>query len=456
MLAVRHALSSWNGLVWELEVCLGLRQYPEMKPTMSNTVLPTIATRVEIAVFDLLSISSFLLTFSGSRENSCSIYFPSISFIDYIDNTFTIGCFKDYAKESKLKAVPTRQNEDLRKLQLTGGSTYVISLPKKWIVQNRLQKSSKLLVRSDEDGSLSVISPDVAREEKSQEANIMVNPKDASDPIIRKTVSAYLVGYNIIRIKAKDGQQLSSRQRASLKGFARDLLVGTEIVTHTPMELTLQVLLSYPELSVQSALRRMSIITVSMHKDAITALQTRDHALAKDVITTDNEVDRFNLYVVRQLKTAIENPRIIREIGLANARDCLGYRLVTKSVERTADHAVNIAENVLLLKKSLETNALKKIIEMSQLAISTFENSIESLFKRNFDLAESSIQRTKEALSFEREAVSAAQKIGADEEANLRLIIESVKRTAEYAADIAEVVLNLTVESAINRQFQER
>lgn len=359
-------------------------------------------------------------------------------------------------RNQNLTTASTKQNEELRRLQLTGGSTYIISLPKKWIVQNRLQKNSALLVRQDEDGSLSVMPPDIAKQEKSQEAYIMVNPKDASDSIIRKTVSAYLVGYNIIRIKAKDGQQLSPKQRASLKAFARDLLVGTEIVTHTPTELTLQVLLSYPELSVQSALRRMAIITISMHKDAITALQTLDHALAKDIIATDNEVDRFNLYVVRQLKTAIQNLRIIKEIGLANARDCLGFRLVTKSVERTADHAVSIAENVLSLKKALEPNALERILEMSQLAISTFENSIEALFGRDFELAENSIQRTKETLSIEKEAIDAAQKVGADEEANLRLIIESVRRTAEYAADIAEIVLNLTVESVINRPLQKK
>lgn len=349
-----------------------------------------------------------------------------------------------------------KRNEERRKLQLTGGSTYIISLPKKWIVQNQLQKNSTLLIRTEDDGSLSVIPSDSAKQEKPQEAYIMVTPKDPPDPIIRKTVSAYLVGYNIIRIKAKDGQQLSPKQRASLKTFARDLLVGTEIVTHSPTELTLQVLLSYPELSVQSALRRMSIITASMHKDAITALQTLDHSLARDIIATDNEVDRFNLYVVRQLKMAAQNPRIIKEIGLTSARDLLGYRLVTKSVERTADHAVSIAENVLLLKKSLDAETLKKIAEMSALAISIFENSIESLYGQDFDLAESSIQKTKEVLSIEKEAVAVSQNIGADEAANVRLIIESIRRTAEYAADIAEIVLNLTVESALNLQSQKK
>jgi phosphate uptake regulator len=326
-----------------------------------------------------------------------------------------------------LTAPLSKRNEETRKLQLTGGSTYIISLPKRWVIQNQLRKNSTLLVSEEDDGSLSIVPSDSARQERPQEAYFLVSPKDAPDTLIRKTVSAYLIGFNVMHIKAKDGQQLSSRQRSSLKTFAHDLLVGTEIVTDTPTELTLQVLLSYPELSVQSAMRRMSIITASMHKDAITALQNLDHSLAEDVIKTDNEVDRFNLYIVRQLKMAIQNPRIIKEIGLATARDCLGYRLVTKSVERTADHAANIAKNVLLLKKRLGDKILKRIVEMSSLAISTFENSIESLYKRDFDLAEASIEKTEDVLAIEKEAVLASHNIGVDEAANLRLIIESIR-----------------------------
>ena len=349
-----------------------------------------------------------------------------------------------------------KRNEEPRKLQLTGGSTYTISLPKKWIIQNQLEKNSTILVRSEDDGTLSIIPSDLAKQEQLEEAYILVSPKDLPDPIIRKTVSAYLVGYNTMHIRAKDGQQLSSKQRSSLKSFVRDLLVGTEIVTDTPSELILQVLLSYPELSVQSALRRMAIITASMHKDAIAALQNTDHQLAKEVVASDNEVDRFNLYVTRQLKMAIQNPRIIKEIGLTTARDCLGYRLVTKSVERTADHAVSIAENVLPLKRHLDERILKKILDMSSLAISIFESAIESLFKRDFELAESAIQKTKNVLAMEKEAVLAAQQIGVEEAANIRLIIESVRRTAEYSSDIAEIVLNLTVESVISRHFQTK
>jgi phosphate uptake regulator len=122
---------------------------------------------------------------------------------------------------------------------------------------------------------------------------------------MRTAISAYLNGYNILHVKAQGQKVLSSKTRNHLKNFARNYLVGTEIVIDTPSELTLQVLLNYPELTIQNALSRMSIIASSMHKEAIGALKKLDYANAKAVIETDREVNRFALYIVRLLKLAV-------------------------------------------------------------------------------------------------------------------------------------------------------
>ncbi len=339
---------------------------------------------------------------------------------------------------------------ETRKLQFTGGSTYIISLPKKWIDQNKLAKGSVIKVREEEGGSLSIIPIGVQLQQKTDEATIKVSSKESADAVIRKTVSTYLVGYNLIRIRGETQKQLPAKQRHAVKNFSRNMLVGTEIVADTPEELILQVLLSYPELSIQSALRRMSIITTSMHRDAMTALRELDRQQAEEVTNTDNEVDRFNLYIVRQLKMAIQNQRIIKEIGLKNARDCLGYRLVTKSVERTADHAAKIAYNVMDLVKRLDAGTIGKLEEMSGISVTMFEAAIEALFRQDYDLAESIIEKTREVIQLEKEAVVSTEKADLEDAPHLRLIIESIRRTAEYASDIAEVVLNLTIESVLS------
>lgn len=339
------------------------------------------------------------------------------------------------------------QDEETRKVQFTGGSTYIISLPKKWISSNQLKKGSFIKLREEEGGLLTIAPLNTTIQKRSDEAIIKVPQNEDTEMITRKIVSSYLAGYNSIQIRA-DKQQLSAKQRHDMKNFVRRMLVGTEIVSDTSSQLVLQVLLTYPELTVQSALRRMSIITTSMHKDAILGLMTGDCVLSKEVISNDNEVDRFDLYVTRLLKTAILNPRISKELGIESNKDCLGYRLVTKSVERTADHAVSIAENVIALKKSLNKETLDKIEKMSAIAIKMFDTAMESLFREDYNSADTIIESIKDVCLLEKEAVASSQ-LCLEDAASLRLIIESIRRTAEYSCDIAEIVLNLTVDSIL-------
>jgi phosphate uptake regulator len=238
--------------------------------------------------------------------------------------------------------------------------------------------------------------------------------------------------------------------RNYLKNFARSYLVGTEIVTDSPTELTLQVLLNYPELSVESALRRMAIIASSMHREAVACLASLDYSAAKAVVETDREVNRFSLYILRLLKMAVTNIRLIKEIGLSNPRECLGHRLIAKSVERTADHATKIAENILSLKYTVNPDFVQKVNTLSSLSISMFESSVEALFKHDYNQAESVIEKISQIYKLEKDAVISSNTINIEEIPSLRLLIESIRRTAEYASDISEVVLNLNVESVLS------
>ena len=357
-------------------------------------------------------------------------------------------------RKSYLETSVTKESEKLseeqRKLQVTGGSTFILSLPKEWAIKNELKRGSLMVVRTEDDGSLSIAPSSFSKKEKQDEAFINTSLNDNPDAIMRTAISAYLSGYNILHIRAQGQKVLSSKLRNHLKNFARNYLVGTEIVIDSPTDLTLQVLLNYPELTVQNALSRMSIIASSMHKEAIEALKKLDYTSSKAVIETDREVNRFGLYIVRLLKLAVSNQRIVKEIGLANQRDCLGYRLIAKSVERTADHATKIAENTLLLKEQVNQETLDNISQLSSLANSMFENSMEALFKNDFNLAESVIEKLSQIHKLEKEAVLSSQNARVEEIVNLRLLIESVRRTAEYASDISEVVLNLNVESVLS------
>ena len=74
-------------------------------------------------------------------------------------------------------------------------------------------------------------------------------------------------------------------------------------------------------------------------------------------------------------------------------------------MERTADHATKIAENTFLLKEPVNEEILEKISQLSDLAISMFETSVEALFKHDFNLAESVIEKLSQVQKVEKETV---------------------------------------------------
>jgi phosphate uptake regulator len=341
-------------------------------------------------------------------------------------------------------------SEETRKIQLTGKSTYIVSLPKRWVTSMGLKAGSQVVISKQSDASLLLIPKELAKQTKSEEASILISQKDEPSTITRKIVALYLVGYNIIKIKTKD-ERITSLQRNLIKDLTRKKLVGTEIISDSSNEMKLQILLSYPELSVENALRRMCLIAISMHEDATQALRELDKKLAQDVIALDDEVDRFSLYIIRQLKAAVQSESILKDIGLSNQRDCLGYRVIVKSVERIADHAVKIAENVVVLNKKINDSISQKISDMSSFAMSVFDDSTKALYKKDYLLADNVVAKAKTIVRMENEIIKAiAKKLEPSEVSSIRLILESIRRTAEYASDIAEIVLNLNAESVLS------
>jgi len=343
--------------------------------------------------------------------------------------------------------------EELRKIQLTGGSTYIVSLPKAWVKQMGLERGSLVSITKLDDLSLR-LQPKVAEKgDRPRRAIIGVSEGDTPASVVRRAVSAYLLGYNIIQISAPQ-RRMDSAYRFAMKDFTRKKLVGTEILVDLPQELTLQVLLSYSDLSVKDALRRMGIIAASMHREALATIGVDDSRLAREVISMDDEVDRFSFYIIRLLKIAVSDIAVLRESGLKSPRECLGYRLITKSVERMADHAVNIATNSLALTLSnLNEEVLEELGAMSGSALRVFEDSVEALFGGDYGMADTVFEMAEGTREMEAVAIQKIIKFAAPGDVPaLRLIVESIIRTAEYGADIAEVVLNMTIRDEIREE----
>jgi phosphate transport system protein len=103
-------------------------------------------------------------------------------------------------------------------------------------------------------------------------------------------------------------------------------------------------LLKQPELKPLIDIPRMAEMAQDMVRDALNAFIQGDEALARDVCLRDDKVDQLNDQVFRELLTyMMQDPGTI-----ARAVDLI---LVGRHLERIADHATNIGEDVIYMVK---------------------------------------------------------------------------------------------------------
>jgi len=346
-----------------------------------------------------------------------------------------------------------QNSSDMRRVQLTGGATFIVSLPKDWVNEVGLRQGDLLSVSPQPDGSLSIL-PQKKSSLSADESNgssFELMPGDDPDDGVREFIARYLAGHKLIKIFFR---QQAARYKHHIKEIIRRKLIGVEIVEEFGDGLTAQCLLYSTELPVKKALARMSIITSAMQKDVVSALKGVDRGFASEIIMRDDEIDRFYFYIVRQLKMAVNNRSLLQEMELKRPTDCLGYRLVVKSVERVADHAVRIAESIRGLSEPLAPQIYEKIARLSKMSNDIYEKSMESLENLDAKMAKDTISRVPEAAKFESEIMKEVLNSHKSAKAvmDIEVITHALKRIAEYGSDIAEMAINLCVENAVQKK----
>ena len=97
-----------------------------------------------------------------------------------------------------------------------------------------------------------------------------------------------------------------------------------------------------PQLKPFMDIPRMAGIALELLKEALDCFVRKEPEKARAIIPRDKEVDALNRQMYRELSSyMVENPSTISR--------CLNLMTVAKSLERVADHAANIAEEVVYL-----------------------------------------------------------------------------------------------------------
>lgn len=323
---------------------------------------------------------------------------------------------------------------ETRKVQRTGKSTFVVSIPKAWATKNGIQNGSIIYINQGDNGVL-VLSSE--RSERYLKIKLDIGNK-SGDPLIRDIIACYLAGHRTIEITSS---HMTSTQKKDLHKIV-DKLLGPEILEETVNKVVIDDLLSSEELPVEKALRRIKTLTTSMINDSMTALLTGDKDLAADVVQRDNDVDRLNLLISRQFTEILRYGSISK--ASHNSIAALYYMQAASNLERIADHALKISQIAGDRSSSLPKEIKDELITLKSTFSNLIEESISALLQSDSTRANKIIDKIKEAQTCSH-IMANSSKAKNGEEMLVRLVVaSSIERILDYIMNIGELTVNLS------------
>ncbi|MEN6342456.1 MAG: phosphate uptake regulator PhoU [Methanospirillum sp.] len=331
---------------------------------------------------------------------------------------------------------------DIRRVQMTGGSSLVVTLPKEWTTAMRIQKNDPVRVAVQPDGTLSItarVSDDQEQRTKELDVSSCASPSF----LFRTLIGCYIAGFSAITVRSKT--RLPPFVRTVVRDFTQ-MTIGQEVTEESETAIRIKDLLNPSELPFENTLKRMFVVVKSMHEDAISAIELGDEALAREVIRQDRDIDRLQWLVARQTNMIMTDPNLSRKMG-ASSGVASSYAAVARILERIGDHAVRIAKNAIVLADSpVGPDVVARLRTASAFSIGVLDRALASFFTRDMHLANRTIEEMPHAEALAEEVHTAALSLSTAPAVALGYVAESVRRVGEYASDVAETVINHAVE----------
>jgi len=189
---------------------------------------------------------------------------------------------------------------EYRKVQVTGEKTFIISLPKKWVDKNKINKGDILMLEEADDALLLR-----SKDKKSYGAEIQIKANVDLDLVTRLIITRYIQGYDAIFITSK--KHIPSEVRKGL-GKISGVLMGLELFGGNSQELTLRMLMR-EMVDIIDSVSRMHEMSVESIGELIDYFEDNDRNLKNvtDLLNTislkEEEIDRFYFLILRQLSS---------------------------------------------------------------------------------------------------------------------------------------------------------
>jgi len=186
---------------------------------------------------------------------------------------------------------------------------------------------------------------------------------------------------------------------------------------------------------------KMAKLAEEMTEKSIDGLINEKVELLQDVINTDKEVDEIDNKIDEHVIAVCA----LRHPEASDLRFIIASLKINVAIERVADNAVNIAEWAEKIINKPRVMDYNDIVEMKDIAVGMFRNSLEAFFDRNVEKSIDVINRDDVVDAKELFIMKKLIRISYNDTSNIKsalrltFIARALERIADQATNIAEL-----------------
>ncbi|MBI2651452.1 phosphate uptake regulator PhoU [Candidatus Woesearchaeota archaeon] len=276
-------------------------------------------------------------------------------------------------------------NIDYRKLIGFSNGSFVVTMPKSWIGKNNLKKGDMIGI---EENSTNIIFHANTKEVKKEDKSIVINADDKNLVKIKaEIVVAYLNNYNTIEIFSNNLEN----NALAIKDILRNLS-GMEIIEQTGSRIVAKDLIDVGNISVQSLIRRMDVITRSMMDDTILCIEGKCNP--KSIGHRDVDVNRLYYLGFRIIKNIMENPALMKKLNTDPWR-LFSDKMVLTRIEEIADRQKRISR--LIAEIDYKNKLIKDFKKLKEEIKQRYSDAMKAYYNNDKTIAYN-IETTNKAL----------------------------------------------------------
>ncbi|MFA6460710.1 MAG: phosphate uptake regulator PhoU [Candidatus Woesearchaeota archaeon] len=231
---------------------------------------------------------------------------------------------------------------EYRKLISFGKSSFVVSLPKSWVNQNKLKKGD--LIYLEENGQNMILSKNENKDAVVDKIRtINIDGKDIR-LIAREVNSSYILNYRTIILKGKEIKDRIKEIQTILQN-----LIALEVMEQTSNSIVAKDFLNMEQVSIDEVIRKMDIIARTMLKESVQNVLRDNYENIND---RDKDVNRLYFLLYRAVLYNMEHLSAALKRLKMTPMDLLNHQFIGFYIEGVADEARRIARHSRNLKLS--------------------------------------------------------------------------------------------------------